>query len=334
MGRMVQLNSNAVMESEEVENLFCKVHYPLQLGWGERRVWEGLPDVVVGLEELTTNILRMLKSHCGSVPLASLLYCYNAECEQMVTVATDDGRHGVPLEHLLQAVKGVIIVTGNTGIKKLMEATPANCAVGPLHLVGPPPALAGAMISFTREVVDMLKALPGCKVPFFKFIPKYHHYFGKQCRVADYGYTKLKDLMESLPHVVQIIGEGSKTIITLSHKAQVRRFTNDIQKMLKNQPDKHMLLSEFPKLYEETFFKPFSIYDYGVCELTDLFKELPESTIVLEEVVDQLQNTKDHLITVFKRFQTQEEIIRTRGFAKVRLGCFDCQFLTFVFRKL
>ena len=333
-GRMVELQSTAVMESEEVENLYCLTHYPLQLGWGEKRVWEGLPDVVVGLEQLATNINKMLASHQGSVPLASLLYCYNAECEQLVTVATDDGRHGVPLEHLLQAVKGVVIVTGNTGIKRLMEATPANCIVNISHLVGPPPALAGAMITFTREVVEMLKALPGCKVPFFKFIPKYHHYFGKQCRVADYGYTKLKDLLESMPNVVQIIGEGSKTIITLSHKAQVRRFTNDIQKMLKNQPDKHMLLSEFPKLYEETFFKPFSIYDYGVCELTDLFKELPESTIVLEEVVDQLQNTKDHLITVFKRFQTQEEIIRTRGFAKVRLGCFDCQFLTFLFRKL
>ena len=319
-GRMVQLNSTAVMDSEEVENLYCLTHYPLQLGWGEKRVWEGLPDVVVGMEQLATNITKMLASHQGSVPLASLLYCYNAECEQLVTVASDDGRHGVPLEHLLQAVKGVVIVTGNTGIKRLMEATPANCIVNNVsHLVGPPPALAGAMITFTREVVEMLKALPGSKVPFFKFIPKYHHYFGKQCRVADYGYTKLKDLLESMPNVVQIIGEGCKTIITLSHKAQVRRFTNDIQKMLKNQPDKHILLSDFPKLYEETFSKSFSIYDYGLCEMTDLFKELPESTIVLEEIVDEFQNTKDHLITVFKRFQTPEEIIRTRGFAKVNI---------------
>ena len=184
---MVQLHSNAVIESEEVESLFCKVHYPLQLGWGEKRVWEGLPDVVVGLEVLTSNITKMIASHDGGVPLASLLYCYNAECQQLVTAVSDDGRHGVPLEHLLQAVRGVVIVAGNTGIKKLVEAGPANCTVGPLHLVGPPPALAGAMITFTREVVDMLKALPGCKVPFFKFIPKYHHYFGKQCRVADYG---------------------------------------------------------------------------------------------------------------------------------------------------
>ena len=50
-GRMVELQSTAVMESEEVENLYCLTHYPLQLGWGEKRVWEGLPDVVVGLVE-------------------------------------------------------------------------------------------------------------------------------------------------------------------------------------------------------------------------------------------------------------------------------------------
>ena len=105
-----------------------------------------------------------------------------------VTVASDDGKHGVALEHLLQAVKVVLIKAGSTGIKKLVEATPANCAIKYSDLVGPPPALAGAMITFTREVVEMLKALPGCKIPFYKFIPRYHHHFGKQCRVADYGY--------------------------------------------------------------------------------------------------------------------------------------------------
>ena len=41
-------------------------------------------------------------------------------------------------------------------------------------------------------------------MPFHKFIPSYHHHFGRQCRVADYGYTKLKDLFEALPHVIQV----------------------------------------------------------------------------------------------------------------------------------
>ena len=67
---------------------------------------------------------------------------------------------------------------------------------------------------------------------FHKFIPMYHHFFGRQCRVADYGYTKLKDLFEALPHVVQILGEGSRAMITLSHRAQIKRFTSDLLKVI------------------------------------------------------------------------------------------------------
>ena len=134
--------------------------------------------------------------------------------------------------------------------------------------------------------------------------------------MADYGYTKLRDLLDSMPHVIQIIGEGSKTIITLAHKAQVRRFTNDVLKMLKNRSDKHLLMSEFPKVYEETFFKPLNIFDYGVCLLQDIFAEIPENTLVFEELTDDLHNTKDVVISVFKRVQNNEEVIRTRAFAK------------------
>ena len=317
VGRMVVLNTNTSVDSNQVEVLFCPAHCPAQAsGWGDKRLWECLPDVVVGLETLTANLMKMLESHGGSVPLASLMYCYNAECEELVTVAADDGRHGVPLEHLLQAVRGVLIKTGSTGIKKLVEATPANMTVKFTEMIGPPPALAGAMITFTREVVEMIKTIPGCKIPFFKFIPRYHHHFGKQCRVADYGYTKLRDLLDSMPHVIQIIGEGNKTTITLAHKAQVRRFTNDLLKMLKNSPEKQLLMSEFPKLYVEVFGKALNIYDYGVCTVEDLFAELPENTVIYEEVTDDHLNTKDVIVSVFKRFQTQEEVIRTRGFAK------------------
>jgi len=318
VGRMVSLNTNtSSVDSDQVEVLFCPAHCPAQIsGWGDKRLWECLPDVVVSLDTLTANIQKMLLSHGGAVPLASLLYCYNAECEDLVTVAADDGKHGVPLEHLLQAVKGVIIKTGSTGIKKLVEATPANMTVKFTEMIGPPPALAGAMITFTREVVEMIKTIPGCKIPFFKFIPRYHHHFGKQCRVADYGYTKLRDLLDSMPHVIQIIGEGNKTTITLAHKAQVRRFTNDLLKMLKNTPEKQLLMSEFPKLYLDVFGKPLNIFDYGVCTVEDIFSELPENTVIYEEVRDDHHNTKDVLVSVFKRFQTQEEVIRTRGFAR------------------
>lgn len=60
------------------------------------------------------------------------------------------------------------------------------------------------MALFSRELVDLLKTFPHCMMPFNRFIPAYHHHFGRQCRVADYGFTKLIDLMEALPNVVQV----------------------------------------------------------------------------------------------------------------------------------
>lgn len=45
---------------------------------------------------------------------------------------------------------------------------------------------------------------PKSTMKFNRFIPAYHNHFGKQCRVADYGYTKLIELFEALGSVVQV----------------------------------------------------------------------------------------------------------------------------------
>lgn len=57
---------------------------------------------------------------------------------------------------------------------------------------------------FAIEVADLLCQSPRCRLPFNKFIPSYHHHFSRQCRVADYGFTKLIDLLEAVPNVVQV----------------------------------------------------------------------------------------------------------------------------------
>jgi OST-HTH/LOTUS domain len=41
-----------------------------------------------------------------------------------------------------------------------------------------------------------------CEIPFSKFIPSYHHHFGRQCRVSDYGFSKLAELFEAIPETV------------------------------------------------------------------------------------------------------------------------------------
>ena len=36
------------------------------------------------------------------------------------------------------------------------------------------------------------------------FFSAYHHHFGRQCRVADYGFTKLIELFETIPTIIEI----------------------------------------------------------------------------------------------------------------------------------
>ena len=35
---------------------------------------------------------------------------------------------------------------------------------------------------FAEECIELLKHVPECRLPFNKFIPAYHHHFGRQCR--------------------------------------------------------------------------------------------------------------------------------------------------------
>lgn len=61
------------------------------------------------------------------------------------------------------------------------------------------------LIQFSREIIDLLKSQPLCIMAISKFIPSYHHHFAKQCRVSDYGFSKLLELLEAVPHVLQVL---------------------------------------------------------------------------------------------------------------------------------
>lgn len=57
---------------------------------------------------------------------------------------------------------------------------------------------------FAKEVVDLLRHQPHCRMPFNKFIPTYHHHFGRQCKLSYYGFTKLMELFEAIPEVLMV----------------------------------------------------------------------------------------------------------------------------------
>jgi len=108
----------------------------------------------------------------------------------------------------------------------------------------------------------------------------------------------------------QVMGEGNKRVITLAHRAQVRRFTSDLLRVLKSQASKQVTVSEFPAVYQRVLNRPWDIIDYGLCEFRDMMGEVSENTVVVT-----IQQDGDLIISIPKREQTLEEIEKTKQFA-------------------
>ncbi|XP_060522951.1 meiosis regulator and mRNA stability factor 1 isoform X2 [Cylas formicarius] len=290
---------------------FCTIHCPDGLrgsrGWCEEFNTSQVPNVQVSLGNFASALMRLLDVHLGSMPLLSFQACY--EQEFRVALPVDDD--GVPLEHLVTCVpRAELLLVGPNRNIKIVTARPESGDEGVARAATVAAPLAPNVNLLCREIVDLLKTADRCQLPLTKFIPAYHHHFGRQCRVADYGFTKLLDLIESVSHVVQIMGEGTRRVITLTHPAQMRRFTSDLLRVLKAQPAKQIAAVDFPAAYEKVTGRRFDPAEYGLCTFVDLLREMGENTLVLRETCDGL------MIAVPKREQTAEEAARTKQFAR------------------
>ncbi|KAF5282505.1 hypothetical protein FQR65_LT14275 [Abscondita terminalis] len=309
-GRMISLTSKAhtslpvQMESVSLY-LYCAYHCPNGLensGWGEALDFS-LPNIKISLKIFESQVNKLLTSHLGCLPLLSFPVCYAVEFGPL-----PESEFGVPLEHLLTCIPNLVLTCSdqNKNIKYLelknMEDSHAN---EDILVKSVSPSLMTNISMFCREVVDLLKTVDNCQLLMRRYIPTYHHHFGRQCRVADYGFTRLVDLFEAISHIVQILGYGAKRIITLTHSAQVRRFTSDLLRVLKGQVSKRVAISNFTLAYEKTFRKAFNPVEYGLCTLEDLLSQVPEGTVVITQVD----------IAIPKREQTADEVRRTKEFA-------------------
>ncbi|CAG9812530.1 unnamed protein product [Phaedon cochleariae] len=289
---------------------YCILHCPNGIqsrGWCELSVIQA-PNIKTSLKLFASKLIMLLKIHMGCMHLMSFQACYEQEFHEPLPV--DDG--GVPLEHLISCIPNMEIksVGTNKNIKVIKYEENRNGeSEEDSVLKSVPPPLAPNISLLCRELVDLLKTTEKCQLLLSKFIPAYHHHFGRQCRVADYGYTKLLDLFESISHVVQIMGDGTRRTITLSHTAQMRRFTSDLLRVLKVQPAKQICFTDFPSAYEKVMNKTFNAVEYGLCTFEDLLQEVPENTVVIS------RNEEGVFIAVPKREQTSEEIMRTKQFA-------------------
>ncbi|XP_058795301.1 meiosis regulator and mRNA stability factor 1 [Phymastichus coffea] len=316
-GRLVSLNPdhrntpspslNTTLDAQSSMELpYCVLHAQkpwTDKGWAEQEM-APLPNVSISLKLLSERVHKLLITHSGCLPLPTFPSCYEAEFNESIQV----DENGVPLEHLMSCISTVELKQGLGSVKHIVWSTNKNNDESNEENNSP---LANQLALFSRESVDLLKTAPHCQLPFNRFIPAYHRHFGRQCRVADYGFTKLIELLEALTHSVQVMGEGNKRVVTLSHRAQVRRFTSDLLRILKSQASKQVTFSEFPKVYTRVFGKPWDVTDYGVCEIDDILKGVSETIVV----VTSCKDGNDRMISIPKRERTPEEIERTMQFA-------------------
>ncbi|KAI8797405.1 meiosis arrest female protein 1 [Biomphalaria glabrata] len=287
--------------SEVLEQPVCPIHcVEGSLSYTEALNSCMLPNVQILRKHFAPQLHSLLLSHNGYIPLMSFPACYTAEF-QPIEACTDGG---IPLEHVISCVPGVEITVSKIGVKMIQFQENREQFYDMMKS-----SSWQELGKISREVMELLRQQSNCIMPVSRFIPAYHHYFGRQCRVADYGYTKLQELFEAIPHAIQILGTGDRKAITLSPRAQLKRFTTDILKVVKAQPAKQVMLDHFPPAYERVLNKPLYLPHYGVCFMEDVLMDIPTTTLIVIEEGNQT------LLALPRRDQTPEEVERTKQFA-------------------
>lgn len=309
------LKNSSLVETSQHSVPYCMQHFKQEKekGWAEQEI-EPLPNVMMPLNQLQDIVYTLLKSHKNDIPIASIVYCI--EHEMQMKIQPDD--NGVPLEHLLCCIRGVQIANNCYGIKVLswmdheQNSTKDNDDAWSVNLRYMPKSPSNEFLQqISREVVELIKMSPKSTMKFTRFIPAYHNHFGKQCRVADYGYTRLIELFEALSPVVQVMGDGENRHITLTHRTQIRRFTNDLLKILRNRTNKSILLSQLSMVFTHVQNRQFEVTDYGVCNIFDIVDGLMYSNAITTKVLSD----NDMMISIVKRKQTLTELDKTSVFA-------------------
>lgn len=266
-----------------------------------------LPNVCVHRSRFAAHMERLLDTHSGSLPLDSFQSCYEAEFGPLpLAPRLEPWQEGcVPLEHLVASLPGVTVVTSAQGFKRAVR----HSLEDPLPDEAPK-RLTPELKELSREVMELVSKQEQCSLPLHQFIPAFHRHFGRQCRLADYGCTRLLDLLAAIGHIVEILGQGSTRLVTLTHDAQLGRFAGDVKAVLEDPGSPQtLLLSNLPQRYQDVHRRSLRVAHYGACCLDDLLRALPKSMVLVEH---RAGNT---LLMLPERGPTEEEAGRLREFA-------------------
>ncbi|XP_078483105.1 meiosis regulator and mRNA stability factor 1-like [Ciona intestinalis] len=259
----------------------------------------------IGLREFCAKLHALLHSHDGSIYLNSFEQCYLSEFGSFPY--PQDGS-GVFLEHQISYVPGVQIMEGDVKTVVWSQPHSDNGSDTASETSTSSRSKSSSLVNFAREMVDLLKTFPYCCLPCHDIMLAYQRHYGHALRIN--GFTNISDMLFSIPHVVQIMGPSNNHLLTLTHRAQVKRFTQEIIKLLKASPDKAILVAQLPDMYFRTFERVWNLRDYGVSVLSDILDDIPDGNIGVSGEGDNI------VMSLPTRERTSEEIQRTNLFSR------------------
>ena len=68
--------------------------------------------------------------------------------------------------------------------------------------------------TFAIETRDLLRHLDGC-VSLNRFAPNFQQMYGRPCKAADFGFSRVSEVIDIIPNVAEIRGKGAEKMVVL-----------------------------------------------------------------------------------------------------------------------
>merc|ERR1719219_3222592 len=160
---------------------------------------------------------------------------------------------------------------------------------------------------FAGECIELLRHVPECRLNFNKFIPAYHHHFGRQCRVADYGFTKLIELFEAIPTTIEITEDvDGERILQLTDAERLSVVGDQLGFLIEHHsvvkrrgPSGHqsIKLKELPHMYLRQYGYALRPENFGEATLEGIIEKL-NTTLRLDNAVQSDGDAEEPEVSV------------------------------------
>lgn len=226
--------------------------------------------VSVDAEQFARDVHELLQSCEGAMPLVSIAASYWLKFDRKIEVREG----GVVFADALSSVPNV----------KISDSLMVSWAQPAIRHGGNVTKL----LSLSKDLKELLLAQDEFRLPLSSVISEYQLWFGRKTLFDPivYGFSSVVTLLEALPAIVEVTGQGSERWLSLSKPLKVKAFEKNLKMLLEAQPDGAIALGTFVANYMKYFGHKCKIATFGFSKLTDLIEAVSG--------VAKIQGTGEH----------------------------------------